>query len=86
MLSGSVKKVSAPRIIQDPTVSPGWTRAVNTTPFLYLKFSKLSAEVIVRTSQGSPERVLQRTAVRTSFLLSGSDMIALISLRKSLYV
>lgn len=86
MLSGSVKKVNTPRIIQEPTVSPGCTLAVIITPFRFLKFSKLSAAVIVSNSQASPESVRQRVDLRTSLARWGSYSIAARSLRKSEYV
>lgn len=73
---GSTKKSNAPFIIQDPTLSPGWTLAVKITPFLLCKFSIFYLEVIVRTSHLLPANVSVNVFFCTYCYLIGSDIIA----------
>ncbi len=57
-----------PCIIQEPTVSPGWTRAVKQAPRFALWLSLPCEEVIVRYSHLFPSSVLH-SVFREMYLL-----------------
>ena len=81
-----VRKSNAPFIIQEPTDSPGWTRAVNTTPFRRAIFSAFYLLVIVKISRGFPARVWHSVFRVVNYALMGSLMILLRSSVRSVNV
>ena len=74
-ISVLVRNSSAPFIIQEPTLSPGCTLAVSTTPLRLAMFSGFYLLVIVRISNGFPARVWHNVLRVVNCALTGSDMI-----------
>lgn len=82
--SGSVKNSIVPRIIQDPTVSPGCYLAVKTTYF----FSSLclTFDVIVSRGHLFPANDLHKVLYYKYWFLTGSFYRLYISFLRSEYV